>query len=564
MGACRGNAGRREQVDISTTSTLSVRLSGDWSAAATADRLAIVALGIVTAIGLATFRDYGLGWDDYTHSQYGELLLELYRSGFSDQRALSFVNLYKYGGGFDMAAALVAKILPFDLFETRRLVGAAIGIVGLIATWRIGRRLGGPTAGLIGLLLLATCPIYYGHMFMNAKDAPFAAAMAVLLLGMVRAFEEYPQPDSRTVALTGIGVGLAFGSRILAGIAASYALAALLLIVTAEIRKVSIQRCLTRLGEFTWRLLPGLVLGYLIMGLLWPWSIMAPLNPIRAAEYFDTFFEKPWRELFAGKVIAVTAMPASYLPQLFALKLPEIMLALGLAGTVGALIAATRRDLPANRRATFLLVSLAAVLPVIVAIVAHPAFYNGLRHFVFVVPPFAVLGGLAGAWLFERAGALGKSATAMLVTVFIGGLALPVSDMIRLHPYQYTAFNWISGGVRMAQHNYMLDYWGLAFKQAGEALQAKLNEMQLKPPAERRWTVEICGPQRPAEVALGPDFETTWDRKRADFAMMLGTFYCRDLTAPVLVEINRAGVDYARVYDIRGRPVPNLLTEPPP
>ncbi|HEY3222632.1 MAG TPA: glycosyltransferase family 39 protein [Pseudolabrys sp.] len=513
---------------------------------------------------MATFRDYGLGWDDYTHSQYGELLLQLYRSGFGDQRALSFVNLYKYGGGFDVAATLLAKILPFDLFETRRLVGAAIGILGLIATWRIGRRLGGPTAGLIGLLLLSTCPIYYGHMFMNAKDAPFATAMTVLLLGMVRAFEEYPQPDSRTVALTGIGVGLAFGSRILAGIAAVYALAALLLIVTVEIRKAGIQRCLTRLGEFAWRLLPGLVLGYLIMGLLWPWSILAPLNPIRAAEYFDTFFEKPWRELFAGKVISVTAMPASYLPQLFWLKLPEIMLALGLAGSVGALVAATRRDLPLNRRATFLLVSLAAVLPVVVAIAAHPAFYNGLRHFVFVVPPFAVLGGLAGAWLFARAPVLGKSATAVLVTVFIGGLALPVSDMIRLHPYQYTAFNWISGGVRMAQHNYMLDYWGLAFKQAGKALREKLNEMQLKPPAGRRWTVEICGPQRPAEVALGPDFETTWDRKRADFAMMLGTFYCRDLTAPVLVEINREGVDYARVYDIRGRPVPNLLTEPPP
>ena len=79
-------------------------------------------------------------------------------------------------------------------FETRRLVGAAVGIIGLIATWRIGRRLGGPTAGLVALVLLATCPLYYGHMFMNAKDAPFAAAMAVLLLGMVRAFEEYPRP----------------------------------------------------------------------------------------------------------------------------------------------------------------------------------------------------------------------------------------------------------------------------------------------------------------------------------------------------------------------------------
>ena len=137
-----------------------------------ADRLAFVVLGVVAVIAAATFRDYGLGWDDYTHSEYGDLLLAFYGSGFSDQRALSFVNLYKYGGGFDMAAALVAKVLPFGLFETRRLVGAAVGIVGLIATWRIGRRLGGPVTGLVALLLLATCPLYYGHMFMQRTILP--------------------------------------------------------------------------------------------------------------------------------------------------------------------------------------------------------------------------------------------------------------------------------------------------------------------------------------------------------------------------------------------------------
>jgi hypothetical protein len=521
-------------------------------------------LALVTAIAGLTFRDYGLGWDDYTHSQYGDLLLALYGSGFSDQRALSFVNLYKYGGGFDMAAALAAKVLPFGLFETRRLVGAAVGIIGLIATWRIGRRLGGPTAGLIALVLLATCALYYGHMFMNAKDAPFATAMAVLLLGMVRAFEEYPQPNPRTVALAGIGFGLVFGSRILAGIAAPYALAAVLLIATSEARTAGLRASAARVGEFFWRLLPAFALGYLIMGLLWPWSILSPLNPMRAAEYFDRFFEKPWREMYAGTLYSVTAMPATYLPHLFALKLPEIMLALGLAGTTGALVTASRGDLPLNRRANFMLVALAAILPVLVAMAAHPAFYNGLRHFVFVVPPFAVLGGLAGAWLFERARTFGKLAAGALTALFIGALALPVSDMVRLHPYQYTTFNWAYGGVQKARDNYMLDYWGLAFKQAGEALRAKLDAMHLKPPAGRRWTVEICGPQRPAEVALGPKFETTWDRKRADFAMMLGTYYCRDLIAPVLVEINREGIDYARVYDIRGRPVPKLLTEPPP
>ena len=150
------------------------------------------AWGILLALAIIvylTFADYGLGWDDYTHSQYGQLLLDYYASGLTDTRALSFVNLYMYGGGFDMLAALIAKILPYDLFETRRLVGAAVGIVGVFIVWRLARRIGGPVAGLIALALLATTPLYYGHIFINSKDAPFAVALAALLYGLVLILE---------------------------------------------------------------------------------------------------------------------------------------------------------------------------------------------------------------------------------------------------------------------------------------------------------------------------------------------------------------------------------------
>ncbi|MGH6790422.1 MAG: glycosyltransferase family 39 protein, partial [Pseudolabrys sp.] len=316
-----------------------------------ADFLAVVLLLILTLVAGITFRDYGLGWDDYTHSQYGDLLLKLYGSGFADTRALSFVNLYKYGGGFDMTAALAAKVLPFDLFETRRLIGAIVGLVGLAVTWRLARRIGGPLAGLIALALLAACPIYYGHMFMNAKDAPFATAMIVLTYGVVRALEAYPQPDARAVALAGVGLGLAFGSRILAVIAAPTVFLALLSIVIGESRSIGFRAAVTRFGQFFLATLPALVLAYLMMGLLWPWSIVSPLNPIYATEYFDKFFEKPWKELYEGALIPVPDMPATYLPHLFALKLPEIMLALGTAGLIGALIAAARKNLSLNHRA---------------------------------------------------------------------------------------------------------------------------------------------------------------------------------------------------------------------
>jgi hypothetical protein len=245
------------------------------------DRLAVGVLMVVAAVALATFRDYGLGWDDYTHSQYGALLVSLYRSGFGDQRALSFVNLYMYGGGFDMVATLAAKILPFGLFETRRLVGAAVGLVGLFATWRLGRRLGGPVAGFFALLLLATCPLYYGHMFINAKDGPFAAVMMIALLGLVRAFQEYPRATPPTIALCGIGVGLAIGARVLGGFAVAYALLPLPFIIAVRSRAEGAKPALCECGSFLIPFIPAGILAYLVMGLVWPWSVLSPLNPFR-------------------------------------------------------------------------------------------------------------------------------------------------------------------------------------------------------------------------------------------------------------------------------------------
>jgi hypothetical protein len=240
------------------------------------------------------------------------------------------------------------------------------------------------------------------------------------------------------------------------------------------------------------------------------------------------------------------------------------MLVLGPIGTVGAFIAAARRSVPVNRRATLIVVALAATFPVTLAMAARPALYNGLRHFIFVVPPFAALGGFAVAWLAESARRHGKAALGALASVFIAGVALPVSGMVRLHPYEYTYFNAVSGGVRVAQHGYMLDYWGLAFKQAADQLRAQLAASAEHPSQGRRWVVAICGPQSSAREELGPQFETTFDRKTADFVMSLGTFYCRHLTAPIMTTIEREGVIYARVYDLRGGPTPKLLTEPPP
>ena len=531
------------------------------SVARHADRLAWVALAMISVFAALTFRDYGLGWDDYTHAQYGDLLLSLYSSGFQDTRALHFVNLYLYGGGFDMAAALLAKIMPFDLFETRRLLGAAVGIAGLAITWRIGRRVGGPVAGLTALLLLAACPLYLGHMFMNPKDAPFAVAMALFLLGLVRLLEEYPRPSTSTVAIVGIGFGLSMGSRIMAGFGLIGAVLAFVFLFVAEARIDGVRAAGRRAGTLLVALIPAAILAYAVMALIWPWGVENPFNPAFAVEIFSHFFEKPWRELFDGMLLEPTQMPRTYVLTLLGLTLPEVLMVAGVFG-LGLLLTATFRLASApRRRAVYLAIALAAILPVATTVATRPAMYNGVRHFVFVLPPLAVAGGFAIAWLATRANRLGRATLAAVLAI---GVALPVIGMAKLHPYEYTYFNDIAGGVRGAQPRFMLDYWGLAFKQAGEELRQQLAAQGVAPPRGRKWRIAVCGPHPAARIALGDKFdEPSWDPKGADFALMLGTFYCANLNAPLLVDVVRDGVSFARAYDLRSSPVRSLFTYPP-
>src|SRR5260370_37085490 len=311
-----------------------------------------------------------------------------------------------YAGGFDRAAALLHKFIPLELFETRRLLGAVVGVIGLAVTWRLGRRVGGPLAGLAALLLLALCPTFYGHMFMNPKDAPFAVAMVILMLGLVRLAEEYPNPSPRTILIVGLGAGLSIGCRILGGLALVYALAGFVPFLLADARTHGAREAAHRFVHVVYVLLPGLILGYLVMGLIWPWSIMEPANPFHALTYFSSFFEKPWKEMFDGALVSVPDMPWSYLPTLFALQLPQLLLGLLLAALVGTFMSLSRTDVSARRKTILLTLTPPATRPLVLSMAKRPALYNGIRHFIFVIPPMAVLAGTAFArtmsWLKEN------------------------------------------------------------------------------------------------------------------------------------------------------------------
>jgi hypothetical protein len=388
--------------------------------------------------------------------------------------------------------------------------------------------------------------------------------MAIFLLGLVRLIDEHPRPSIGTLAILGVGFGLSIGSRILAGFGAVEAALALALLFVLEARSEGFGIARSRFARLSLMLIPTAILAYAVMGIIWPWGVASPLNPIVAIETFSHFFEKPWQELFEGRLLTPPEMPWDYVPVLMALKLPEILLLLGCTGVFGCLVAACRAGLTPRRRAIYFSIAVTAALPVLVTLVTRPAMYNGIRHFVFVMPPVAIAGGLVGAWIAARAARFGRVALGLLAVCFAAGIALPAIEMTRLHPYEYVFYNHLIGGVRGAQTRFMLDYWGLAFKQAGNQLRQTLAARGEKPPTGRKWKIAVCGPHPPARVALGDEFEPTWEPQGADFALMLGTFYCArldaPLDAPLLTEVTRSGVSFARAYDLRGLSISNMFT----
>ena len=317
-----------------------------------ADYLAVVALLIVAAIAAATFRDYGLGWDDYTQPQYGDLLLALYASGFADRRAFASSISTCTAAASTCSAALAAKILPFDLFETRRLVGAAVGIVGLIVTWRIGRRIGGPLAGLIALAPARHLPaLLRAHVHQPEGRAVRGRDGAAPARPRARLRPNIPSPTAPTVVLVRdrprARDRLAHHRRH----GALYAAAARWHCCSVDRgARARAARCGHAARALRARAAAGprarlcgdgagLAVG----------RGRSAQSVSRASNISRMFFEKPWQEMFDGALMPVPDMPRSYVPTLFALQTAGSLS--GCSALAGIVLAAASRARAPRRAA---------------------------------------------------------------------------------------------------------------------------------------------------------------------------------------------------------------------
>ncbi len=432
---------------------------------------------------------YGYNVDEWIQTRHAEALYDWYRRLFSEGHFAAFESrpqhMNHYGGLFETLLVVGRRALPGDPTTARHLLTGWAGVAGAGLCYLLGATLHSRAAGFGAALLLLLTPRYMGEIFNNTKDVPFAVAMTAALLAICRCLDRLPRPPLGQLVLIGAGVGAAAAIRVGGLLALVYFAAALLWWLARSARSEA------GLG----RALPGLAMSgiavvgiaWLVMLAFWPWAISDPLlRPVQAAGLISGVAGEErldFRVLFEGRYTRLVELPNRFTLQFLAISAPEFALLAPLLALplLGRLRGAWR--LPGARGTGLLLCALAVVLPLCFTASDRLIQFDGIRHFLFVVPPLAVL--FAAALVEVLRGGSARAWKASLATGCLLLAALCATDMARLHPYEYTYFNrTLGGGVAAASQRYDTEYMGLSYREG------------------MRWLVDHYEPAHEGEVRI--------------------------------------------------------------
>ncbi len=433
-------------------------------------RLSYLLLLVALLVAAITARDYGLTWDEENHRIYGDAVLNWYSSIFANHDAVDKWRLFIYGGFFDALAQMAARVSPQGVYETRHAVSALFGLLGIAAAYRIGSRLLGGIGGFLSALFLLLTPVYYGHMFNNPKDVPFAALFLVSLYYSLVAYDRLPNLPKRTIVQLGAVVGLTAGIRVVGILILGYLALLWFTWLVGSHRFRSLPPGASRfvlLGKLALSWLSVGSIAWVVMLVSWPWAQLSPIaNPLDTLLSM-TAYDWPLTVLFNGEYVPAKALPPSYLPTWLAISLPEFyFVALAVGGLLAIRFCLSRGWSPYrwDLMAKVGLLTFAVAAPILAAIALKSTIYDGLRQFLFVVPPLAVLAGISLAALLKSRALLPLKLLAVSAALFSAGLTL--FDMADLHPYEYVFFNRsVAGGLESAYTRFDTEYYGSSYRE---------------------------------------------------------------------------------------------------
>ena len=491
-------------------------------------------LSLVTIVAF-TYGSYGFTIDEDVDYLKAMRIAEFFVSGGSKREqilTLDVINIY--GAMPDMLALVLQKLVPGLSFDSRHLVSALFGVAGIYYTYRIGSAFIAPSVGFLAALLLAFNPMWFGYMFINAKDIPFAATLlAAFYYSLCTLTGRYES------ALSWIRTGLAIGLLAATKLIGIFVLGFIGVMTLAAFIFVPSRARLQIDHAFFKRLLmivfSGLLGCLVCFAVFWPqFFFWGPAQLVYVVRLFMDYDQWHGYVQIYGSYFSADMVPWYYMCTYVVICMPLFLVLLTAVGTaVGVL-----------NREPFIVSSIAVCLTLFAYQAATGArvAYNGYRHFLFLLPFITLVAAYPLELLLESRFFIIRSAALAVTTM---GLIATAVSMYQLFPYQYSFYNDLVGGIQGADRKYYIDVWRSALREA-------LRKLERIEGARNSNIVRIytCG------AALNftdyPRFRLVNQQDDADYIVALRRvcdpqiLQVRNL--PVVGEVRRQGVLFAAIY----------------
>ena len=420
----------------------------------------LILLVVLLIIGLLTFRDYGLSWDEPLFYDYGKASQYAYSISARLDGTFNLDNSFGASASDHVTrgpAYLLLGGLVEDLFEKASLDQASAWhltnflayLVGLVFFYLLARIWLNPLTATISAAFFATQPVFWNHAFINPKDSPFSTFFLITMYFGIKMVEKWDGNKKKiliSTILPGILLGFTSAIRFLGPYAA-------LLIFLLFLSRSN--------GKSTWwGFIPYGIVAFATMVAMWPFLWPNPIQQFIVVLKAMSAASPSLKTLFMGTEYHAYELPRRYLPVLLTTTLSEPTWPLFIIGFIPAIFRSLQKKVDRIKLTTiFLWFGLA-----ISALIGfNPPGWDGYRHYLFILPPIFLFAGFGINEITKRI-----RIRWMQYIVFALLLCPSISNLITLHPYQYAYYNTFVGGIRNAFRDFETDYWLTCYKEAME------------------------------------------------------------------------------------------------
>ena len=418
--------------------------------------------------GLHNLYDYGETSDEAYDRAIGHFYYEEYpKTGLANIEAWLDPLQCNYGALFDVIAVWTSEVLTE---KTRwlddKVVACHVAVVVvsslLLATvFLLGASAYGMACGYASQIALLLMPQFVGNSQNNLKDQPVAFFFALAMLALLTALR---RGSLWLWALAGCLGGVAYAVKINGILVLPVVGLCALFLALRQPRKIP---------ALALRIAVATVAYVATVPILWPYYRTHTLA--RFAETISAFREHSFNELvfYLGQHTPAREVPWHFPLVMLGINTPLLQLILALLGlaVLARLLVARRLD----EAAPLLLFATWLFLPLVVQVASRVPRYDGVRHYLYLLPALALLAGTGAVWLWRRADERRWGPRWLRAAAFALPVLLLARTLVLYHPYEVVFFNTLVGGPSGARRNFELDYSGTSILQASRWLEVNMS-----------------------------------------------------------------------------------------